>query len=585
MNRYYAVKVQFVFLFNLLFFSTAFGQVFWTETFSSETDFQTNWTNGGTNGGPEEWVWTDNPTAIFETQPDFAATTAADGFIQFNSDGNGENAHDVTITSSAIDCSGQNQVFLSCENQYAFFSQGAISIPEIGVSTNGTDFTYYAVLTAVDNNDLSASVQDIFLELPEAANQSSVFIQFRWRGNFEYVWRIDDISLSGESLQPNNELVLIEPVNPPNFSTPVSQVDSILFGFVVNNDGIDDQVNLEATIDLSGDNGDSFNTSDVTALLEADSSTFILFEDGFLPTDIGNYTISYNVSADATDELPENNAADLTFIVSEDLFSKDDGNIVAATEPNGVNGPWEIGNYYLIEGDGYEAFEVDFSVASSEDTHQGQEVTVFLYRIEEDDNTGDFTEDDVEVVGFATYEFTDEVSFTLVTVELNDLIEGTPGVALEAGVEYLLTVQYQLDMLAPYSLYPYFYDVATVIKDDNDEWFLGGFGPELTVPVRMRIREQGATSTKEPELAENQVQIFPNPASDQIMVNLELETINEWVELEIVDARGVKLFATQLENIRTEQLPVVTSAFPSGNYFLRVRSAEGVKTKRFTIQR
>ena len=585
MNRYYTAKVLIVFFFNLFLCSAAFTQVFWTETFSSESDFQANWTNGGTNGGPENWVWSDDPTAIFQTQPDFGSTTANDGFIIFNSDQNGENAHDVTITSSAIDCSGQSQVFLACQNQYAFFSQGAISIPEVGVSTNGTDFTYYEVLTDVDNNDLSASVQDLFLELPEAANQASVFIQFRWRGNFEYLWRIDDITLSGQSLQPANELVLIEPVNPPNFSTPASQVDTVLFGFVVNNNGIDDQVNLESTIELSGDNGDSFSSSDITDLLEADSSTFVLFEDGFLPTGQGNYTINYNVSADATDEIPDNNAAGLTFIISEDLYAKDDGNIVAATEPNGVTGPWEIGNYYLIEADGYEAFEADISVASFDDVHQGQEVTVFLYRIEEDDNTGDFTEDDVDVVGFGTYEFTDEASFALVTVELSDLIEGTPGVILEAGVEYLLTVQYQLGMLAPYSAYPYYYDVATVIKDDNEEWFLGGFGPELTVPVRMRIREQSTTSTKEPELAENQVQIFPNPASDQITINIELETINDLVELEVVDARGVKLFQTQLENIRKEQLQVVTSNLSSGNYFLRVRSAEGVKTKRFTIQR
>ncbi|MBK6950007.1 MAG: hypothetical protein IPH16_19775 [Haliscomenobacter sp.] len=102
------------------------------------------------------------------------AKTAANGFVLFNSDINGDNAHDVTVTSPAINCSGQNAVFLRFENQYAYFSAGATSKAEVGISTDSVNFTYIQVLTNVARNDLSQPVQIQVLELPAAANKPKV---------------------------------------------------------------------------------------------------------------------------------------------------------------------------------------------------------------------------------------------------------------------------------------------------------------------------------------------------------------------------------------------------------------------------
>ena len=394
------------------------AQEFWSEDFSSQTDFETNWTNGGDNGGGgEEWVWSDDPSALlFGSQPPFGSTTADNGFIIFNSDGNGNNAHDVTITSSAIDCSGQDQVFLRCENQYSYFSTGGVSIAEVGVSTNGTDFTYYQILADVEQNDLSDAVQVVFLELPEAANQSAVFLQFRWQGFFEYTWRIDDISLSGENPRPNNDLVLIQPRVPFNFATPESMIDTVFMGFGIENRGQVDQPNVSASAMLSGTNGDSFSTTETTDSLASDSTVFFFFDESFVPSGIGDYTIGYNTSSDSTDADPDDNIGGATFTITEDVFSKDDGNIVSATQPQDIGDDfWEIGNYYVAPNGGYQAYEADISVASNGMAHQGQMVTVFLYEVTEDDQP-EFTDEDLNVRGFGEHEFTTEENFALVTV-------------------------------------------------------------------------------------------------------------------------------------------------------------------------
>jgi hypothetical protein len=571
---------------SLVLIQATSAQVFWSETFDNEADFNAEWTNGGDNGGGgEEWVWSDDPSALlFGSQPPFGSTTADDGFIIFNSDGNGNAAHDVTITSSAIDCSGQSQVFLRCENQYGYFSTGGVSIAEVGVSTDGTDFLYYSILADVEQNDLSAAVQEVFIELPEAANQPEVYIQFRWRGFFEYTWRIDDISLSSENPQPINNLVLIQPRVPFNFATPVSMIDTVFMGMGIENNGQADQFNVSASATLMGDNGDSFMTTEFTDTLLSDSSVFFFFDESFIPTGEGNYTIEYETGSDSTDASPGNNVDDAVFIITEDLFSKDDGNIASATQPAEIAGDfWEIGNYYVANNGGFEAFEADISVASNDDAHQGQSITVFLYEVNEDDNE-EFTDDDLSVVGFGEYTFGSEENFDLVTVELFDLLEGTQGVELFEGVEYFLTVQYTPEMFSPFSALAYYYDVATVVRDDDGSWFLGGFGPDVTLIARMRIRESGSVATDEPALAESKINMFPNPVNTELNVQLELEDVNEQVEVKIIDATGRTMQANIYENFRTQQLTFNTEKYAAGTYFLHVRTSEGVSSKRFVVQ-
>ncbi len=180
-------------LFVLVCLTQTTAQTFWTETFADQASSTTNWVNGGTNPGTEDWTWTNDPLAGFQ-DPAIAAFGGGTGYFYFNSDLNGENnAHDVTLTGvgTPVNCTGKSDVRLRFATQY--IPGAATSLVQVGVSTNGTDFTYKTVLPGVPGGAIAEGIVEV--DLPEADNQAQVWLSFRWVGNWEYHWKIDDLEL------------------------------------------------------------------------------------------------------------------------------------------------------------------------------------------------------------------------------------------------------------------------------------------------------------------------------------------------------------------------------------------------------
>lgn len=561
------------------------AQAFYTEDFSDQAAFEANWTNGGDNEGAEVWTWSDDPgIATFGAQPDFGSATAENGFILFNSDANGEASHDVTITSPAIDCSGQSSVFLRCENQYAFFSAAGISVAQVGVSTDGENFIYYDILTNVISNDLSAAVQVASVELPEAANQPEVYLQFRWQGFFEYSWKIDDITLEGADPTPLNDLVILQPAIAANYSMPFDQIDTVEFINIIENRGLDAQTNVTTEVEITGDNGDSFMTS-ATVLDNIDPGVqdTTEFAETFVPSGEGVYTLSYTVAQDEADGVPGDNGFDSEFVISDGLFAKDNGVPASATQPAEFAGAtWEMGNYYIIQNEGYIAGSISFSVASNGDVpaHQGQDVSIFLYRID-DNGDANFDDEDVTLVGFNTHTFTTEENFDLITVDILNPLNLEPGVELEPA-EYIATVEYTQDMFCPYSELAYYWDISTVVKDG--QWFLGGFGPETTAIVRLNKAEMVNTNDNVQLLA-GKIQVTPNPASTMVDVNIDLEEASDLVNVTVRNLQGKEVLSRELNNISSETVQFDVTSLPAGTYLVHVQTEAGFRTQRLVIQR
>ncbi|MEZ4919113.1 MAG: T9SS type A sorting domain-containing protein [Saprospiraceae bacterium] len=192
---------------------TASAQAFWTETFSDMTTATTNWVGGGTNAGTEVWQWTDDPLAGFMDPaiPALGSATASSGYFFFNSDANGQADHDITLTGvgAPADCSGKSNVQLTFYSQYIYYTAGASA--QVGVSTDGTNFVYkdlYAGLGANAIFDGSTTV-----DLDEADGQSQVWIQFRWIGNYEYHWKVDDLELNEVAIPMANVTIRVNMAN------------------------------------------------------------------------------------------------------------------------------------------------------------------------------------------------------------------------------------------------------------------------------------------------------------------------------------------------------------------------------------
>ncbi|MFZ4428083.1 MAG: T9SS type A sorting domain-containing protein [Saprospiraceae bacterium] len=581
-----SILKRILFLVLLASYSTGFAQApFFTETFTDSLASVNKWRHGGTTGGSERWKWRRNATArLFQGQPTFGAKTAATGFMMFDSDANGEFDHDVHLTSPAINCSGQSAVWLRFEAQYAYFNPSSISIVEVGVSTDSINFTYYRVLTNIPRDDVSNAVTPVIVELPPAANQARVFLRFRWRGNYEYVWKVDDIALTASNPTPNYDLVLRDPLIALNFAEPVSQVDTMFAIFAAENRGLLNQANIAAKVDIKSTNGQTATATQTIPSLNKGVTDTVFFENLYLPRDTGVYTYTLSVTGPNPDADTLNNKTTLPFLVTLSTFSKDDDRIVSATQPGDIRGDlWEIGNIYDIAKGGFEAFEAVFSIASNNNAHWGKSVSILLYKITENsDNT--FDDNDVEIVGYGFHEFKNEANFARVTTPLLSIANNTQGVKLDADESYLLMIQYTPEMFVPFSPKPYHYNViSTVVK--NGGWFLGGFGPEVTALARMRIRKTMVTSVKEPELAENRLSLFPNPADREVHAQINLSAPSKLVEMTIMDISGRTLITKQTDNLQSGDFSFDVSGFAPGTYLMKVRTAEGTRTKRFVVQR
>jgi hypothetical protein len=184
-------------LFAAFSLTNSFAQVFWSEDFSNQASSTANWISGGTNAGVANlaWAWTADPDAGAWNGP-WVSPTAATGYFWFNSDGNGAGDHQVTLTNlnAPINCTGKSNVKLKFNTFFRTFD--TTDSARVGVSTNGTTFTYFNVpqFDALANE--ASYTGAIEISLPQATNQPTVWIQFNYGGNFQYYWKVDDITLS-----------------------------------------------------------------------------------------------------------------------------------------------------------------------------------------------------------------------------------------------------------------------------------------------------------------------------------------------------------------------------------------------------
>jgi hypothetical protein len=74
------------------------------------------------------------------------------------------------------------------------------------------------------------------------------------------------------------------------------------------------------------------------------------------------------------------------------------------------------------------------------------------------------------------------------------------------------------------------------------------------------------------------VTVFPNPAAEMITVRSEAKMST----IEIISSLGEKIFILQMNSEKAE---IDLSNFPSGNYFMQVRSEKGITAKKIIVQR
>ncbi len=474
--------------------------------------------------------------------------------------------------------------------------------PFIMASTAGFPVTIPAVMLSYEDGQ----------EIRDAMNEGTINITL---GIFSFA---NDISIDGAKV-----------VNPTEGTIPIFAVENGDFDFtpgaLIVNRGTNESENaiIQATIEHNGSQVYSESES-IDMVAGGDTSDLVLLPTYVPPADMGYYFVDYEISSDSTDESDIDNTASSSFYVHESAFSKarwDEDNerpmrTNAYTTADGGNILF-LSGFHLSNANGATLDSVQFYVAadSQVDTVFGNWAsgsTVRVYAYLWDDINGDsvitVAENELTAIALNTVTLDPNLGSAWVTVELLDFSLSGPYTITEDEVDIFVGPRFegsesaffgfdegndqtlQLEQLAVSHVdYPYLFFTAW---DDNDvptgepsifnNGMDGLFGGSLATALYVTPLE---TSTKEPVLENVTVKLYPNPAADQFTAEVELPAASKFLEYSIRDASGRQLFSTEKNNVQKDFATFNVSTLPTGQYYLLVRTENGVATYPLSVQR
>ncbi len=595
------------------------------QIFSEDFDggLPTGWTasqvDGSAVNASSNWIYsTSGPQGAFSIGA-ITSTTAANGYMIFDSDLNCDGPQDVWLISPSFDASTFDDVVVSFEHFYARFNDQIFL--EVSID-GGTTWVEYELYPDLVNNDFAGAganenpVLSSTVISSVAANQSDVIIAFRFFSTegCAYSWQIDDIEVTNVDPTPffdmrvNSNFFAI----PASILTPGSQIDPVGIGFLcdVENVGQMDASGVNLNINISSATGGTLHNQDMdygtVAAGELDENR--IFPERYIPPSEPNvvYDAAYTISMDSTDLVPVNNQIAFQFAVSDSVFSKE-FNLTTFGGPPGTDvTPWTLANhYYVPNGDDYTCTSIVFSVGNSAETAGGL-VNVYLYEWEDinDDGEAQSGERDGtiggEIVANASYIIqSGDEDIQLVLENWN----ASPDyqIRLKDDTHYILSVEAsppagatETILLAGTGVWDY--TAMTFLNDSLNTERYGSFwntseigtNADLTQVIfapriRMHVNPEVIVATDNQLPAENIVNIFPNPVREEL--NLELDFVETFddVIIKITDMAGKEIHVRNLSNIDQQITQINTSDFVQGAYTLQVITPNGVRTKRFVV--
>ncbi len=228
-------------------------------------------------------------------------------------------------------------------------------------------------------------------------------------------------------------------------------------------------------------------------------------------------------------------------------------------------------------------------------------LTIFLYKADSDGNGAldldtDFS--DLEIVGIGTYEFKGtEEEAVLVDAEIYDLLTNELGATMEADNLYYVSIQYdgtangsgQNCAFSNSAQVPYLFftnEAGTGVPSAAIK--LGGsisyWGDRTCV---CRLQTEGyvpPTIAVKPNILDaTKYAVSPNPANDNVVLDLNLATQSSSVVVSIVNPMGQKLSSQVVNNFKNGQINLDVKSVPSGVYMMTIRTEEGIGVKKVMI--
>ena len=470
---------------------------------------------------------------------------------------------------------GNNQVSLQFQQYGARFND----LQEIQISTNGT--TWVTVGNNLDKPVLSAAGGSAFAN-PDTkiinlatfltATPSPIWVRFSWTTNYPgsatnpnvwvtYGWYIDDVKIV---TNPTNDLSVTSSfwgsVGLPYYQIPDEQVTEIGFAADVFNGGVNTQTNVK--LNINANNGAWTGSSAPVSIVSLDTTSIELTTFYTPPATPGNISITRNISADSTDDIPANNAlANIDFAVTDFIYARDNGTPSGSTS-NGTDG-FESGNLFDIFQDAtLKAIDVRMPGGANGAT-VGTEIFVKLYSI--DATTGDFLFE------------SESAPFVIASNNLNTILtlELEPYANVVAGTTYLAVVGAYSGGLRVSNAgksdpqTTFFLDMAdnTWYYSTNTPMVRMNFNPILSVAEQTEIA---------------QAVVLPNPTTANATLRFDLQNTSDVVVV-VTDIAGKTMQTNSFNQLTAgaQEITLGAEQWAAGIYTVNITSNGHSVTKKF----
>lgn len=569
--------------------------IIWEDDFSDAGLWVTDYDDSNANDGP--WViGTDGPAGYYsDGMGAIESTTADNGFAMYDSDATGVEVgsqDSKLIYHTSIDCSTYDAVAISFESYYRRFHGNCY----VEISTDSATWEQFQVHEDVETNSSTANPEIATVNISSvAANQATVYLRFRYIGEWDYAWMVDDVKLF---VAPDHDLKLMDArvnffqyphyVDPATYALgdyygysgfygmiPQRQVTSedafIVFDGVVKNMGsITATPTVSITVTDPTDAEIFTNSATYDGTLDTeDKDTIAIIDTEMQMTDaqMGIYTWTFEASEDGvTEENPADNTIVYETEVNDNMYTRDRGT---------VTGGWSTENYTNGGLDGdiigvvYPFFNQDTIVKGHVYISSMTEVgTSFVFKLMSWDDAASAW---VEFTSSSIVTIDDETEVGVMhEIMLPDpaAIEPVDGFTeVMAAVEYYPggnSFRFGIDGTVPTSgheTWMYFVD--------EDTWYY--YGGEHVPIIQLEL----APSTSVGQNSFTNFEVYPNPTTGMVRVeNVKDATIEVYNILG--ECVAVVDNANYVENINLE-------GFAEGTYVIRVTAEQGVGMRKVNL--
>ena len=472
--------------------------------------------------------------------------------------------------------------------------------------------------------------EEMRVRLPGAEDADSLVVRFRFFG-FAYWWIIDDVRIietECNNLRINTQGVRSFYAIQPWAKIPVEQVRE--FGALadIENIGACPQTNVQLnyTIENTVTGEIMYNETLDYGTLDADvSAENRLFPELInLPKEVASYRGTYTLTSDSTDFKPADNTISFTFDVGGDVFANENGATRALSVNPAIYDPgapesWVYGNVFRPEED-VTVKHVTWGVNNA-DTMVAYQKFVNLILFQWTDTNGDKIAEVGErrYVGIAEHVFegvqpADGIYHTV----LENFDDPSAPIVMKANFQYLMMVEYsnklgannlsepQIELLASedynYGAQILAMDTAYTYGLTEDRLYMTAvglptdgnvanidyevttidntrrrFGDDIVPLIRIEI-DRGVNTT-DPLPLNNEVSVYPNPATDNVQVKFDFENAHKNVQLRFINPLGQTVFQKVIaETITTHVEPIDVRQLSAGTYLLQVETVEGQRS-------